>query len=113
VFLGGLALLVGIIGIFLPLLPTTPFLILAAICFQTGSEKFHTWLMNHKIFGPPILDWQKRKVIRTKYKILATSMMALSGVMIVIREIIPLWLKVAYFVFTAFMLTYIWKQKGE
>ncbi len=42
----------GVLGIFLPLLPTTPFLLLAAACYARSSEKCHNWLMNHKWFGP-------------------------------------------------------------
>jgi uncharacterized membrane protein YbaN (DUF454 family) len=56
--LGWLSLITGIIGIFLPLLPTTPLVLLAAWCFSKSSERFHTWLLGHKLFGPIIRDWQ-------------------------------------------------------
>jgi len=56
--LGWLSLITGIIGIFLPLLPTTPLVLLAAWCFSKSSERFHHWLMNHKYFGPMVRDWQ-------------------------------------------------------
>ncbi|SBS36674.1 Inner membrane protein YbaN [Marinomonas spartinae] len=64
--LGWLSLITGIIGIFLPLLPTTPLVLLAAWCFSKSSERFHHWLMNHKHFGPMIHDWQSGKGIPRK-----------------------------------------------
>lgn len=56
--LGWLSLITGIIGAFLPLLPTTPLVLLAAWCFSKSSERFHTWLIEHKYFGPIVRDWQ-------------------------------------------------------
>ena len=56
--LGWFSLITGIIGIFLPLLPTTPLVLLAAWCFSRSSERFHTWLLEHKFFGPIVNDWQ-------------------------------------------------------
>ncbi|MBD5771452.1 YbaN family protein [Marinomonas colpomeniae] len=56
--LGWFSLITGIIGIFLPLLPTTPLVLLAAWCFSHSSERFHSWLLNHKFFGPIVNDWQ-------------------------------------------------------
>jgi len=112
-FFGLFFVLLGVIGVFLPLLPTTPFLILAAICFSRGSPKFHRWLMNHPVLSPPILDWQQHHVIQTKYKILTTSMMGLSWVMIFSREQIPPVGKIAFSVFVIAMLSFIWTRKGK
>ncbi len=56
--LGWFSLITGIIGIFLPLLPTTPLVLLAAWCFSKSSNRFHTWLLEHKFFGPIVRDWQ-------------------------------------------------------
>ncbi|WP_133010431.1 YbaN family protein [Marinomonas flavescens] len=58
IILGWLSLITGIIGIFLPLLPTTPLVLLAAWCFSKSSVRFHQWLIGHKYFGPIISDWQ-------------------------------------------------------
>ena len=59
------------LGLFLPLLPTTPFLLLAAFCFSRGSERLHGWLLGHRTMGPIIRDWNERRVIRPRVKVLA------------------------------------------
>ena len=68
---GVISLVVGIIGIALPLLPTTPFLILAAYCFARGSTRLHHWLVNHPRLGPPIRDWETYRAISRRGKQLA------------------------------------------
>ncbi len=72
---GFTCLVVGIIGIFVPLLPTTPFLILAAFSFERGSERIHQWLTNHPRLGPPIENWKHHGAISTRAKTMAISMM--------------------------------------
>lgn len=69
---GWLSLALGTIGIVLPLLPTTPFVLLSAYCFSKSSVRFHHWLLTHKLFGPLVRDWEQGGVIRIKAKILAT-----------------------------------------
>ena len=73
---GAVALALGIIGIPLPLLPTTPFLLLAAFCFARGSPRLHDWLLAHRHFGPPIRRWRERGAISRKSKRLAALAMA-------------------------------------
>ena len=65
---GWVSIVLGVIGIFLPLLPTTPFLLLAAACFARSSEKFHGWLLNHKYLGPYIHLYLDGKGIPFKAK---------------------------------------------
>lgn len=74
---GLLFLLLGAIGVILPLLPTTPFILVAAWCFSHSSERFHQWLLNHRLFGSLIRDWQEHGVIPFKIKCLSTTMMLL------------------------------------
>lgn len=73
---GSVALALGVIGIPLPLLPTTPFLLLAAFCFARSSPRLHAWLMSHPRFGPPIHRWRDHGAISRKAKMLAALAMA-------------------------------------
>jgi hypothetical protein len=74
---GGLALVLAAIGVVLPLLPTTPFVIVAAFCFSRSSEPLHQWLLNQRLFGPLLRDWEAYGVISLRIKLLSTSMMLL------------------------------------
>ncbi|MFY0595094.1 MAG: YbaN family protein [Cognatishimia sp.] len=70
--IGLIAVGLGLLGIILPLLPTVPFLLLAAFCFARSSERLHSWMMDHPTLGPPIQDWQDNGAISLKAKKLAT-----------------------------------------
>ncbi len=59
VLVGTLAVVLGVIGIFVPVLPTTPFLLLAAFCFARSSERFHRWLMSNRWFGPYLRNYRE------------------------------------------------------
>ena len=75
--LAGLASLgVGIVGIVLPLLPTTPLVLLSAFCFGKGSPRLQTWLADHARFGPMIADWRRNGAIAPRAKRLAVAAMA-------------------------------------
>lgn len=76
--LGFVSLILGIVGIILPLLPTTPFLLLSAYCFSRSSEKFHNYILNNKVFGQYIRDYNEKKGITLKNKITAISFLVLS-----------------------------------
>ena len=77
-FGGLLAVALGIIGVFLPILPTTPFLLLAAACFARSSPRFYSMLLNHPVFGPPIRQWRNERTIPKKVKILAISLLSIT-----------------------------------
>ena len=61
------------IGIFVPLLPTVPFVLLAAYCFSRGSKRYHNWLLSQKTFGPIIQDWERYGMIRKRTKVVAAA----------------------------------------
>jgi uncharacterized membrane protein YbaN (DUF454 family) len=88
---GLVSLGLGLIGIILPLLPTTPFLLLAAFCFGRGSERLQRWLVEHPRLGPPIRNWQKNRAISRKAKRLAAiAMVLVVGASIALKAPIPL-----------------------
>ena len=73
---GFVSLGLGMLGIFLPVLPTTPLVLLAAFCFSKGSPRLHDWLLAHPRFGPMIMDWQDRGAIHPRAKRAGALMMA-------------------------------------
>ena len=73
--LGFLSVATGIIGVFLPVLPTTPLMILAAFFFSKSSPKFEAMLLNHKSFGPVIVQWRENGAIAKNIKRLAVGTM--------------------------------------
>ncbi len=77
-FFGWLSLILGIIGIFLPLLPTTPFLLLSASLFAKSSKKFYNWLINHKYLGCYIRQFIEDKSISLRTKIISISLVWIS-----------------------------------
>ncbi len=72
---GTVALLLGILGIFLPVLPTTPFLLLASACYMRGSDRMHRWLMNQRHLGPYIRNFTAGRGIPLRAKIAALALM--------------------------------------
>ncbi len=74
---GLIALGLGCLGVVLPLLPTVPFILLAAFCFAKSSNRLHDWLLTHPIFGQMIQDWRQSGAISIKGKKMATISIAL------------------------------------
>ncbi|WP_227515466.1 YbaN family protein [Marinobacter salinus] len=77
-FLAYIALLLAAVGVVLPLLPTTPFVLLAAFFASKGSPAFARWLEGHPRYGPAIENWQRNRAVPVKAKGLALGMMGLS-----------------------------------
>jgi len=69
IIVGSLSLILGIVGVFIPVLPTTPFLLLASFFYLRSSERMYNWLMNHKIFGAYIYSYLTYKAIPKKTKV--------------------------------------------
>lgn len=66
---GGLAVALGTAGVFLPLLPTTPFLLVAAACFSRSSDRHYEWLLNHRWFGPYLRQYREHRTIPVRAKV--------------------------------------------
>ena len=73
IVIGFISVGLGILGMFLPVLPTTPFLLLAAACFAKSSKRFYYWLLNNKWFGSYLKNYREGKGIPLKIKIMALS----------------------------------------
>ena len=95
---------IGIIGAFVPILPTTPFLLLSAFLFSKSSPRFHKWLLELPVAGEGIRDWQHNKVIRPRAKVLCSLMILLSLVIIGMNQKIMLGVKAG----VAFTLITVW-----
>ena len=82
----------AVAGIILPILPTTPMLLVAAWAFGKSSPELAEKIRNHRVFGPPVRDWQDHGVITLKAKVLAIAVMILMGTWIWIFGSLPAWL---------------------
>jgi uncharacterized membrane protein YbaN (DUF454 family) len=83
---------VGIVGYFVPVMPGTIWLILAAACFARSSPRFESWLVNHPRFGPSVVAWRRYGAIPRRIKIIAIAMMAVSFVLVVLSHPPAMWL---------------------
>lgn len=72
---GSLSLLLGLIGVVLPGLPTTPFVLLAAACYAKASPRLHAWLLNHRLTGPMLRDWERHRSLTRRTKTIAVVSM--------------------------------------
>lgn len=111
--MGLLCVLLGMIGVVLPLLPTTPFMLVAAFCFSRSSERLHQRLLNHRIFGKLIQDWENHGVIPLKAKVLSTVMMLTMVSYPLIFRDFHLGLKLAVVASIVFAVSYIWTRPSQ
>lgn len=110
---GWLCLGGGFLGIFLPLLPTTPFVLLAAFCFSKGSKSLHRWLLTQRTFGPLIRDWHEHGLIRRHIKWLSVGLIVLlMGYPIVFRDV-PVALKTVMLLVGIAIIGFIWSRPSE
>ncbi len=94
---GGLAsVALGAVGAFIPVLPTVPFLLLAAFCFARSNPEWEARLLAHPRWGPSIRDWRERRAISRRAKAAALATLALSGAVAVL-SLTGVWLAAALF----------------
>jgi len=95
-FTGWFFFLLGAAGVLLPVLPTTPFMLLALWCFSNSSERFHHWLYHHRFFGPPLQSWKKYRVIPLPAKIMSVLVMLISySYLLLFRQLATIWLVIS------------------
>jgi uncharacterized protein len=91
---GSISVGLGVLGIVLPILPTTPFLLLAAWCYARSSDRFHHWLMNHRLWGKYLRDYTSGLGIPAKVKMSALSLLWLAILSSAVFATDKLWLRI-------------------
>jgi uncharacterized membrane protein YbaN (DUF454 family) len=105
-FVGVVCVAIGGIGVVLPLLPTTPFLLLAAFCFARSSPRLHDWLLSHPSFGPLITNWERYGSIDRRTKRISVIVILLTaGITLVIG--VPWWALALQVIILAIATTFI------
>lgn len=107
---GIFCVLIGLIGVVLPLLPTTPFLLVAAFFFSRSSERLHQALLNNRYFGKIIRDWEDNGVIPLKAKILSSTMMIAMVSYPLLFKTFHYGLKALVVATVVFALYYVWSR---
>jgi uncharacterized membrane protein YbaN (DUF454 family) len=94
VIIGSVSLILGLLGIFLPVLPTTPFLLLSAAVWVKASPRLYTWLINHRVFGEYIRNFRENRALPLRVKIISVSLLwATMSYCIIIVASGKLWLQ--------------------
>ena len=89
-----LSLMLGLVGVALPVMPTVPFVLLAAWCASQGWPELERWLLAHPLYGAHICNWRAHRAVPRKAKVIASSMMLISAVALQFLPA-PLWLRIA------------------
>jgi uncharacterized membrane protein YbaN (DUF454 family) len=94
IILGSVSLGLGILGVFLPVLPTTPFLLLTAALYLKGSPRLYEWLINHKYLGPYIRNFRENKAIPLRAKIVSVTMLWVTILLSAFLAVHVWWLRI-------------------
>lgn len=108
IFIGWSAIVLGVLGAVLPVLPTTPFILLAGACFAKSSPRFYQWLLNQAYFAEMITNYQKYKGINRKIKIRAILLMWLS-MSFSAYLVSKLWLTLTLLLIAVSVSCYLWR----
>jgi uncharacterized membrane protein YbaN (DUF454 family) len=109
VALGSGFVALGVVGLFTPVLPTTPFMLLAAACYARASRRFYNWLLNTRAFGPLILEWQAHRSIPYRTKLVAIGMMAVTLTISIVFFVRGPWLQAALALFGLMLAVYMYR----
>jgi uncharacterized membrane protein YbaN (DUF454 family) len=107
--LGSLCVLLAVVGLFVPLLPSTPFILLAAACYARASRRFYNWLLNTRAFGPAILEWRLHRSIPFRVKVIAIAMMAVTLSISVLVFVKERWLQLALGLFGVLLALWLYR----
>ncbi len=101
----------GTLGVVTPILPTTPFLIVAAACFARASPRFYQRLLANATFGPLIRDWREQRAIPRRAKLTATAAISVTIGSSAVFFVEPLWLRILLVATGVTLCTWIWRQR--
>jgi hypothetical protein len=110
---GHFFLAIGAIGIFVPLLPTTPLWLLAVFFYSRSSEKFRDWIMNHPKYGVPVRAFYESGIVSRRAKILATTVIFASASIPTFLIQVPLWAVVVMWVCLGGVLLFLWSRPEQ
>lgn len=110
---GWVVLGLAVLGIFLPVLPTTPLVLLAAWCFSRSSKRLHRWLLDHPSFGPLVGEWEAHSVIPMPAKILATAMVIPLVGYAVLFDGVPGWARIPTALLVAWGMGFVWTKPSR
>jgi hypothetical protein len=109
VALGWLSLAMGLLGIVLPLLPTTPFLLLSAWCFARSSRRFYHWLTSNPRFGPVILKWERERTMERRVKQRALVLVGISFTLTLLLVPLALSVRILLVLMALLLGAFIWR----
>jgi hypothetical protein len=97
----------AVLGIVLPVLPTTPFVLLAAVCFARGSERAYQWLLDNRVFGPLIREWRRSRSLplRVKVRSIALLLLMIGGTIVFFVD--ALWMRILLALIAAGVTTFL------
>ncbi|MBN1895912.1 YbaN family protein [bacterium] len=108
---GTLSLAVGVIALLIPVVPTTPFLLVAAACYIRSSQRFYSWLINHRWLGPPVRAYREEKGMTLWNKILTIATFWIANLVTALFIAKVLWLRIFLFAFASFMTWHVARLK--
>lgn len=109
IVLGFVFVAIGIAGVILPVLPATPFFLLAAACFARASERFYNWLLNNPTVGPTVREWRRYRSIRYRTKLLAIALMAVTLSVSIVFFVPDPYLKAGLAVLGVLLAIWLWR----